>query len=79
VPRSKPHPDVFLHAAAAMGASPERCCVVEDSPLGVEAAVAAGMRVLGFAREVEADILSGAGAHVFYDMAELPGLVDETG
>jgi HAD superfamily hydrolase (TIGR01509 family) len=79
VPRSKPHPDVFLHAAEAMGASPERCCVVEDSPLGVEAAVAAGMRALGFARETEAEILSGAGAHVFYDMAELPGLVDETG
>jgi HAD superfamily hydrolase (TIGR01509 family) len=79
VARSKPHPDVFLHAAEAMGASPARCCVVEDSPLGVEAAVAAGMRVLGYARDSDAEILSGSGARVFYDMAELPGLVDEAG
>jgi HAD superfamily hydrolase (TIGR01509 family) len=79
VARSKPHPDVFLHAAEAMGASPAHCCVVEDSPLGVEAAVAAGMRVLGFARDSDPDTLSGAGARVFYDMAELPELVDEAG
>jgi HAD superfamily hydrolase (TIGR01509 family) len=75
VARSKPHPDVYLHAAKVMGSEPARCCVVEDSLLGVEAAVAAGMHVLGFARETEAGILSDAGADVFYDMAELPGLV----
>ena len=51
VPRGKPHPDLFLHACAAMGATPEHCVVVEDSPLGVTAAVAAGMRVIGYAAE----------------------------
>ncbi|MFF3857559.1 HAD family hydrolase, partial [Micromonospora sp. NPDC002575] len=48
VGRGKPAPDLFLHAAARMGAEPGRCLVVEDSPLGVQAAVAAGMDVYGF-------------------------------
>ena len=75
VARSKPHPDVFLHAAERMGTPPGRCCVVEDSPLGVRAGRAAGMRVLGFAPACEAAILSEEGARVFHDMAELPALV----
>lgn len=48
VERGKPFPDVFLHAAADMGAEPADCVVVEDSTHGVEGAVAAGMRVIGF-------------------------------
>ena len=48
VGRGKPEPDLFLHAARQMGVPPERCAVVEDSPLGVQAAVAAGMDVYGF-------------------------------
>ncbi|MFE7210751.1 HAD family hydrolase [Streptomyces sp. NPDC057611] len=48
VGRGKPAPDLFLHAADRMGVAPERCVVVEDSPLGVRAAVAAGMDVYGF-------------------------------
>ena len=48
VPRGKPAPDLFLHAAAVMGFPPERCVVVEDSVNGVRAARAAGMRTLGF-------------------------------
>ena len=48
VERGKPFPDLFLHAAQAMGAEPERCLVIEDSEAGVQAARAAGMRVLGF-------------------------------
>lgn len=48
VERGKPHPDLFLHAAAAMGFLPEDCIVVEDSPAGVQAAQAAGMKVLLF-------------------------------
>ncbi|CAM5627155.1 Hydrolase OS=Streptomyces antimycoticus OX=68175 GN=SSPO_046690 PE=4 SV=1 [Streptomyces antimycoticus] len=47
VGRGKPAPDLFLHAAERMGVAPERCAVVEDSPLGVQAAVAAGMDVYG--------------------------------
>jgi len=48
VPRGKPAPDLFLHAAAALGIVPQRCAVVEDSVNGVRAARAAGMRVIGF-------------------------------
>ncbi len=45
----KPAPDLFLHAAGAMGVAPSDCVVVEDSPLGVEAARAAGMQVVLYA------------------------------
>lgn len=48
VRRGKPAPDLFLHAAAALGVPAGRCVVVEDSPYGVEAALAAGMAVIGF-------------------------------
>lgn len=48
VPRGKPAPDLFLHAASRMGAASEECLVIEDSPAGVQAARAAGMRVIGF-------------------------------
>lgn len=48
VARGKPAPDLFLYAAEAMGADPAACAVIEDSPAGVAAARAAGMRV--FAR-----------------------------
>ena len=49
VERGKPAPDLFLHASAAMGAPPAACAVIEDSPAGVMAAKAAGMRVFAFA------------------------------
>lgn len=49
VRHGKPAPDLFLHAAEVMGVAPARCAVVEDSPLGVEAARAAGMDVYGYA------------------------------
>ena len=49
VGRGKPAPDLFLHAARVMGVEPVRCAVVEDSPAGVAAGVAAGMDVYGFA------------------------------
>ncbi len=48
VARGKPEPDLFLHAASAMGATPARCIVVEDSPAGIEAAQRAGMAAIGF-------------------------------
>ena len=49
VERGKPAPDLFLHAAAALGAEPGRCLVIEDSRPGLVAARAAGMRVAYFA------------------------------
>ena len=48
VKRGKPAPDLFLHAAARMGATPQDCLVIEDSRFGVAAARAAGMRAIGF-------------------------------
>lgn len=47
VARGKPAPDIFLHAAEQMDVMPSRCLVLEDSPSGVEAAIAAGMTVIG--------------------------------
>jgi len=74
--RGKPHPDIFLHAAKALGAEPAYCAVIEDSPVGVEAGIAAGMTVYGYAALSDADKLSAAGARVFTDMQTLPGLLE---
>ena len=49
VPRGKPFPDVFLFAASRLGVNPSACAVVEDTPVGVTAGVAAGMTVFGYA------------------------------
>ena len=46
VTNGKPHPDIFLKAAEALGAAPEECIVVEDSPAGIRAARAAGMKAV---------------------------------
>jgi HAD superfamily hydrolase (TIGR01509 family) len=81
VPRGKPAPDLFLHAATRMGVSPEQCVVIEDSTAGVQAAIAAGMRVIGFAggshcSPEHADKLRRAGVRVVIErMLELPGAV----
>ncbi|ORT54027.1 haloacid dehalogenase [Streptomyces sp. CB03238] len=79
VPRGKPAPDLFLHAAATMGVPPSRCAVVEDSPYGVAAARAAGMRAFGYCGGLtRAERLAGEGTVVFDDMRELPGLLAES-
>jgi HAD superfamily hydrolase (TIGR01509 family) len=75
VARGKPHPDLFLHAAATMAVEPSRCAVVEDTPSGVTAAVAAGMRAFGYAADSDATALRRAGAEVFKSMEELPVLL----
>lgn len=46
--RGKPHPDIYLAAATGLGVDPVRCLAVEDSPTGAQAALAAGMTVVGF-------------------------------
>ncbi|MFI1534593.1 HAD family hydrolase [Streptomyces anandii] len=74
VGRGKPAPDLFLYAAEHMGVRPERCVVVEDSPLGVRAAVAAGMDVYGFTAMTPAERLIGA-TQLFRDMGELVDLL----
>ncbi|MFF5020185.1 HAD family hydrolase [Streptomyces sp. NPDC001165] len=74
VGRGKPAPDLFLYAAERMGVVPERCVVVEDSPLGVQAAVAAGMDVYGFTAMTPAERLTGAN-QLFSSMGELADLL----
>jgi HAD superfamily hydrolase (TIGR01509 family) len=73
--RGKPHPDLFLHAAQAMGVEPSACVVVEDTPSGVMAGVAAGMRVLGFALDSDAEALAHAGAEVVSSHGEVPAML----
>lgn len=73
-PRPKPSPDVYLHAASTMGVEPDFCAVVEDSVPGVQAGMAAGMTVFGYAPRGSTE-LAQLGAHVFTSMAELPALL----
>ena len=86
VAQGKPAPDLFLHAAREMGAAPGNCLVVEDSPVGIEAARAAGMRVFAFAGGAHAAganlaarlALTGAD-FIFADMLQLPRLIAALG
>lgn len=83
VGRGKPAPDLFLHAAERMHSRPSRCLVIEDSVAGVQAALAAGMCVLGFVggshcAADRAEALRAAGAaRVFDCMRRLPALSAE--
>lgn len=81
VARGKPAPDLFLHAAEKMGHAPQDCVVIEDSVSGVQAGIAAGMRVLGFTggghcQQGHDEVLKSAGAQrVFAQMRVLPALL----
>jgi HAD superfamily hydrolase (TIGR01509 family) len=82
VARGKPAPDLFLHAASRMGAIPQNCLVVEDSPAGIEAARAAGMRVFAFTGgshagnpALKARLASSEPDFIFADMLQLPDLI----
>ncbi|BDZ48464.1 haloacid dehalogenase [Frondihabitans sucicola] len=74
--RSKPAPDVYLLAASSLGVAPDRCVVVEDTPTGVRAGVAAGATVVGYAAGLDAkaaETLTAAGAAtVIGDLRDLP-------
>ena len=81
LPRSKPFPDVYLAAAAALNVGPSRCAVVEDTITGVAAGMAAGSTVFGYSPPQMGhdtpDALRTAGAiAIFTDMADLPLLLD---
>jgi HAD superfamily hydrolase (TIGR01509 family) len=78
VAHPKPAPDLFLYAAKKMGAAPSRCAVVEDTPTGVKAGVAAGMKVFAYAGAAHADrkALGAEGATLFETMKSLPGLLE---
>lgn len=80
MPRSKPAPDVYLAAAAALGAEPQRCAVVEDTVVGATAGVAAGATVFGYsppeAGHDAAFALRAVGAHaIMGSLLELPALL----
>ena len=63
----KPAPDLFLHAARSLGASPGRTTVIEDTASGITAAKAAGMRAIGFAAMTPRHRLAAAGADALAD------------
>ena len=76
VAQSKPFPDVFLHAARQQGVMPADCAVIEDTPTGVRAGVAAGMTVFGYCALTPKQRLIEAGAHhTFERMRDLPSLI----
>jgi len=75
-PRSKPFPDVYLAAAAALSVDPRRCAVIEDTVTGVTAGVAAGAVVFAYAPHGDGAALIDAGAvQIFTEMAQLPLLL----
>lgn len=68
--RGKPHPDIYLAAAKGLGVDPAQCLAIEDSPTGAQAALAAGMTVVGFCgaghivdRAAHGDKLRAVGVH----------------
>jgi HAD superfamily hydrolase (TIGR01509 family) len=73
MPRSKPHPDVYLAAAAHLQADPTRCLVVEDTTVGIAAGIAAGATVWAFAAPPapHAPLLQAGAAQVFSHMNQL--------
>jgi len=77
VARGKPAPDLFLYAARNLMTAPDRCLVIEDSPAGIDAALAAGMTAIGFAGgshcgpEHGARLQKHGAALVIHDMLEL--------
>ena len=82
VARGKPAPDLFLLAAERMGAAPNACLVIEDSPAGVAAARAAGMTVFAFTGgahagnpALKARLASIKPDFIFADMLQLPDLI----
>lgn len=76
----KPEPGLFLHAAREMGFAPSHCVVVEDSPVGVEAAYAADMWALQFLPDELPEgtsVLAHSHAMRFNDMRSLPTLLNQ--
>jgi HAD superfamily hydrolase (TIGR01509 family) len=82
VENGKPAPDLYLFAASSLGVMPANCIVIEDSTLGIQAAVSAGMKTIGFAGASHATVelaqrLRAAGADIVITaMPDLPGAVD---
>jgi len=73
--RGKPAPDVYLSAARAENILPQYCLAIEDSVPGVKAAIAAGMRCLGYGSGDHGKILADFGAQPFTSLFEFPGIL----
>ena len=81
-PRSKPFPDVYLAAAAALDVDPKRCLVIEDTLTGVQAGVAAGATVWAYFPSHQghadaSDLVNAGASRVFDAMGDLPRLMAE--
>ena len=72
----KPAPDLFLHAAIEMNATPSNTLVIEDSTAGVEAAYRAGMTPIAFCAKKTNPTIERWETIVFRSMRELPGLIN---
>lgn len=78
VRHGKPAPDLFLHAASVLGFQPNQCIVVEDSPAGVQAALAADMKVIAYAGGITPrERLQAEGVVIIDHMSHLPRTVEE--
>ena len=83
VAKPKPAPDIFLHAAQKMNYTPKQCVVIEDSLTGVQAAVAAGMRVIGFTGgshvgpEKYFELIAAGAQQICASMDQLSGIIDK--
>jgi HAD superfamily hydrolase (TIGR01509 family) len=81
VERGKPAPDLYLHAAAALGVKIERCAIIEDSPVGVTGAIASGATVIGLVAgrhclDGHEDRLRALGVrHIAHDFDEVAALL----
>lgn len=75
-PRNKPHPDVYIRAIKALGIPARHSAVIEDSSIGIRAAVAAGAVVFAYtARSSPEQALRDGAHHTFTHMSELPALL----
>ena len=83
IPRGKPHPDVYLGVAKALGIPPSRCLVIEDHPVGVAAGASAGMTVVALlaASHIrsghEALVRSAGARHVARDYRQVSEILSE--
>lgn len=83
LPRTKPYPDVYLAAAAALQQPAQNCLVIEDSVPGLIAGIRAGATVWGYCPKVNAnalpdELLAAGAARIFDSMADLPHLIADT-
>jgi beta-phosphoglucomutase-like phosphatase (HAD superfamily) len=73
----KPDPGLFQYAAYAMAFVPSRCAVIEDSEVGIEAAIAAGMTPLYYVQTGVTTSYQTTGSVVFDYMSQLPQLLEQ--